>query len=104
MSATKVIHSSLQACARKLVALWAMSFREITCRRFAVVTSVLCLLSFSGRGMVGMVGVVVGMLLTLREGISAADAPLRRPRAGERRGAVRGVAGAEEGLLHAMLR
>ena len=82
----------------------AMSFREITCRRCAVVTSVLCLLSFSGRGMVGMVGVVVGMLLTLREGISAADAPLRRPRAGERRGAVRGVAGAEEGLLHAMLR
>ena len=52
-----------------------------------------------------MVGVVVGMLLlTLREGIPAADARLHRSFADERRGAVQGVAGAEEGLLGAVLR
>lgn len=45
-----------------------------------------------------MVGVVLGMLLTLREGISAADAHLHPSFADERRGAVQGVAGAEEGL------
>ena len=102
MSATRVIHPPPGMCSKVSCPLGHVVSRDNVssfCRSYECVV-----LSFSGRGMVGMVGVVVGMLLTLREGISAADAPLRRPRAAERRGAVRGVAGAEEGLLHAMLR
>ena len=51
-----------------------------------------------------MVGVVVGMLLTLRKGVPAADTGLHRSLSDERRRAVQGLADAEEGLLHALLR
>ena len=54
--------------------------------------------------MVRMVGVVLGMLFTLRERIPAADSRLHRSLSDERRGAVQGIADAEEDLLDAVRR
>ena len=54
--------------------------------------------------MVGVVGVVPGLLVALRKRLPEADALVHRAGADEGRGAVQGVAAAEEGLLGAVLR
>ena len=54
--------------------------------------------------MVAVVGVVLGLLGALRKRVPEADALVHRPDPDEGRGAVQGVAAAEEGLLGAVLR